>query len=302
MKNFKKIITSILLTSTMCGSLGVQTVAQDVEVLETAPAEEEIIIEEPEVIEYKKANFFLQKYNQIQKEDGTTIAYPEDNYYPDKANHDLIQMEVNDIAAFEDNEVIVINKKLQNNEALTKEEVKELENDFKIIEKHLTKGYPVLYRENKSELTEQDKALRSLVLANYNITEEDLDSGLYHVLWYVIKKGAAIGNDGCDYHVDGIIYHINGELPPSKEEEEEEPPKKEESPPKEEKKEVKEDEITINKSSIVEEKVKDTQIKFAAVAPKTGDSGVKNIATALVIILVICLLYIIVEGIKRKKK
>ena len=164
---------------------------------------------------YKKANFFLQKYNQIQKEDGTTIAYSLNDYYPAKNDHNLIQWDVEDIAALEHTDILKINEKLATNSSFTLEEAKALQNDFSEISNHLVLGYPVLQRTDGSSLTEQDKHLRNIAMKYYNIKEEDLDNGTYQVLWYVIKKETAIHNDGCDYHVDGIIYNVKDGIIPS---------------------------------------------------------------------------------------
>lgn len=148
--------------------------------------------------ETSTAYFFLHKYNYTRDEDGTTIAYPLNDYLPNAEHHYLVEGQVHNIATGESS--TTINEKLEAGVALTTEEVIQLRESFSDIEKALGEGYP----------TPQNNAvLKNLILANYDVTLADIESGSVQVLWYVIKTGDAIGNDGCPYHVDGVVYNID---------------------------------------------------------------------------------------------
>ena len=151
--------------------------------------------EEPD--ETSTAYFFLHKYNYTRDEDGTTIAYPLNDYLPNAEHHYLIEGQVYNTATGESS--TAINTKLEAGVALTTEEIAQLRESFSDIEEALGEGYP----------TPQNNAvLKNLILANYNVTLADIESGSVQVLWYVIKTGNSIGNDGCPYHVDGVVYNI----------------------------------------------------------------------------------------------
>lgn len=151
--------------------------------------------EEPD--EASTAYFFLHKYNYTRAEDGTTIAYPLNDYLPNTGHHYLIEGQVCNTATGENS--TAINTKLEAGVALTTEEVTQLKESFSDIEEVLGEDYP----------TPQNNAfLKNLVLTNYDVTLADIESGSVQVLWYVIKTGDSIGNDGCPYHVDGEAYNI----------------------------------------------------------------------------------------------
>lgn len=147
--------------------------------------------------ETSTAYFFLHKYNYTRDEDGTTIAYPLDDYLPNAEHHYLIEGQVFSTATGESS--IAINTKLEAGIVLTPEEVAQLRESFSDVEEALGEDYP----------TPQNNAvLKNLILANYNVTLADIENGSVQVLWYVIKTGDSIGNDGCPYHVDGVVYNI----------------------------------------------------------------------------------------------
>lgn len=148
--------------------------------------------------ETSTASFFLHKFNYAREEDGSTIAYPLDDYLPNLSQHQLIREQIISIATGETTKAI--NEKLQAGEKMTEDEVAQLKDSFRAVAASLGESYPT---------PQNNPLLAELILGNYEVTLEEISSGSVQVLWYVVKTDDAIGNDGCGYHVDGVVYNVD---------------------------------------------------------------------------------------------